>query len=236
MNARFQPMLAGLLLISGTVTGVIAAVLTQPILNASDSLAQAAAHPVAMTAAAFLCFLMAVSCAGVGLALYPILKPYGEGLAVSVVGFRLLEGAIQIAGSAALFSLLLVGQAARTGASVQSLGAVIQGANDWLSNGPMLLCWCIAALMYYAVFYRYRLVPRWLSGWGLIGITLTILAAVAVMLGALPSFGTVQSIANAPIMLQEMVFAGWLVARGIRLAQPAHPRGMLKDIPATAPA
>jgi hypothetical protein len=212
-------MLAGLLLISGTVTGVIAAVLTQPILSAPDYLAQAAAHPQAINLAAFLCFLMAVSCAGVGLAMYPILKPYSEGLAVSVVAFRTIEGVIQVLGSAALVSLLIVGQAQAGGPADSVTGALVKGANDWLGNGPMLLFWCIAAAMYYAVFYHHRLAPRWLSLWGLVGIGLTSVACVLVMLGALEPFGTVQSVANAPIMLQEMVFAGWLIAKGVRQAQ-----------------
>jgi hypothetical protein len=69
--------------------------------------------------------------------------------------------------------------------------------------------------MYYGIFYRYRLVPRWISGWGLIGITLTTIASVLVMFGVIPGFGTVQMIANLPIMPQEMVLAVWLIAKGI---------------------
>lgn len=69
--------------------------------------------------------------------------------------------------------------------------------------------------MYYGIFYRYRLVPRWLSAWGLIGITSTVITSTLVMLGAIPGFGTVQMIANLPIALQEMVFAVWLIAKGV---------------------
>ena len=60
----------------------------------------------------------------------------------------------------------------------------------------MLISWCIGAFMYYGIFYRYRLVPRWISAWGLIGITLTVVASILVMLEIIPGFGTVQMIAN----------------------------------------
>jgi hypothetical protein len=52
----------------------------------------------------------------------------------------------------------------------------------------------IGALMYYSVFHQFRLVPRWLTVWGLVGITLTIIGAVLVMLHLIPGFGTVQMV------------------------------------------
>jgi len=57
-----------------------------------------------------------------------------------------------------------------------------------------------------------------LSGWGLVGITLTIITSVLVLLGVIPGFGTVQMMANLPIALQEMVFAFWLIIKGIDLS------------------
>jgi len=45
----------------------------------------------------------------------------------------------------------------------------------------MPLAVSLSGLMYYAVFYQTRLVPRWLSGWGLVGTTLTIFITLLVM-------------------------------------------------------
>jgi hypothetical protein len=69
--------------------------------------------------------------------------------------------------------------------------------------------------MYYGVFYQHRLVPRWISAWGLVGITLATMASVLVMWGIIPGFGTIQTIANLPIFPQELVFAIWLIAKGV---------------------
>jgi len=38
---------------------------------------------------------------------------------------------------------------------------------------------------------------------------------VLVMLHIIPGFGTVQVVSSLPIALQEMVFAIWLIAKGV---------------------
>jgi hypothetical protein len=69
--------------------------------------------------------------------------------------------------------------------------------------------------MYYMAFYQHRLVPRWLSGWGMVSLTLAASFSLLVMIGIIPSFGTIQVVANLSILVQEMVFAVWLIAKGV---------------------
>jgi hypothetical protein len=190
--------------------------MTNPILQTPDYLARMAGEQTRFSIATNLYFLMAVSCAGIGLALFPILRRYDEGIAVGVVGFRLLEGMTQVIGAAGMATLSGLSRIQAETGALLAAGAAIKLSGDWLSNGPMLLCWCIAAWMYYSLFYRHRLVPRWLSIWGLAGIALTTIASILVMLNLLPAFGSIQTAANMPIMLQELVFAGWLVLKGVR--------------------
>jgi hypothetical protein len=148
------------------------------------------------------------------------MKKYSAGLAIGVVGFRVAEGILEILGGVVTIGLLALSQefvkaGAPDAAYFQTIGAIIKAGDAWLSNGAMLLCWCIGALMYYTVFYQYRFVPRWLSGWGLVGIALTTISGVLVMLHIIPGFGIIQVVASLPIALQEMVFAVWLIAKGI---------------------
>lgn len=219
-TSRANAVVVGVLFVIGTTTGIIAAMLSSPVLDAPDYLTNISANESQIIIRTFLVFLMGVACAGVGLALYPIMKKYSTGLAIGVVGFRVAEGILEILGGVTTIGLLALSQefvkaGAPDAAYFQTIGAIIQAGDAWLSNGAAVLLWCIGALMYYTVFYQYRLVPRWLSGWGLIGITLTTIAGMLVMLGVIPGFGTVQMIANLPIMPQEIVFAIWLIVKGI---------------------
>jgi hypothetical protein len=217
--------IVGALFIIATVAGASAASIGNPITNAPDYLTKIAAHEGPLIVGSFLQFLMAISCAGIGLGLYPLLKQYNAGMAIGVAGFRVIEAMIQILGGVSVIALLALSQqfvqaGAPEAVYFQSIGAVIKAGEAWLSNGAMLLCWCIGACMYYGIFYQYRLIPRWISGWGLVGITLTIISSVLVMLGILPGFGSVQIYSNLPIALQEMVFAVWLIAKGTHSGLP----------------
>ena len=219
-SVKMNAMIVGVLFIIGTVTGTIAAINSSPILDAPDYLTSIAANESQIIISTFLVFLEGVACAGIGLALYPIMKKYSTGLAIGVVGFRVAEGILEILGGVFTIGLLALSQEfVKAGAPdatyFQTIGAIIKAGDAWLINGATLLLWCIGASMYYSVFYQYRLVPRWLSGWGLVGITLATISSVLVMLHVIPGFGTVQMAFMPPIFLQEMVFAVWLIAKGI---------------------
>lgn len=219
-TGRTNAALVGVLFIIGTTTGMIAALLSSPILDAPNYLSRAVENEGTILGAAFLIFLMAVACAGIGLGLYPILRQYSIGLAMGVAGFRLIESVADVLGGLSLIALLALSRefvqaGAPDAVYFQTIGAIIKAASEWINNGVVLICWCIGAYMYYGIFYRYRLVPRWISAWGLIGITLASIASVLVMLGVIPGFGTVQTIANLPILPQEIVLAIWLIAKGV---------------------
>ena len=210
----------GVLFIIGTVSGALGAVIGLPILGAPDYLSQLSANEGQMLIYTLLMFIMGVACAGIGIALYPILKKYNEGQAIGVVGFRIIEGVGDIVVAICVIVLLALSQefvnaGAPEASYFQAAGVVVNAGIDWLSHGAMLLCWCIGACMYYSLFYQYRLVPRWLSVWGLVGITLVTIGGVLVMLHVIPGFGSVQMLLSLPIFPQEMVLAVWLIAKGV---------------------
>ncbi len=219
-SVRMNAMIVGVLFIIGTVTGTIAAINSSPILDAPDYLTSIAANESQIIISTFLIFLEGVACAGIGLALYPIMKKYSTGLAIGVVGFRVAEGIFEILGGVITIGLLALSQefvkaGAPDAAYFLTIGAIIRAGDAWLSNGATLLLWCVGALMYYTVFYQCRLVPRWLSIWGLAGIFLVTIGGVLVMLHVIPGFGSVQMLLNLPIFPQELVLAVWLIVKGV---------------------
>jgi hypothetical protein len=88
----------------------------------------------------------------------------------------------------------------------------------------------LGALMYYTLLYRARLVPRWLSVWGLAALVLMMTACLLALFSDNPVTG--YTFLFLPIAVQEIVLAIWLLVRGFSLthltaqasaaAQPLH--------------
>jgi hypothetical protein len=216
----------GVLFILGTVPALLVLPLYGNSVNAPDQLTAIAMNEGQMIILTAMKFLMGAACAGIGLALYPILRKYNEGLAFGAAGFRIIEGVVDVVGALLLVTLLTLSQeyliaGAPEASYFQTADVLINTGKDWLTNVAMLLTFGIGALMYYIVFYQFRLVPRWLSVWGLVAIIMTIISAVLVLFQFIPSAGTIQIVLNLPILPQEMVLAVWLIAKGINPAAVA---------------
>jgi len=156
---------------------------------------------------------MGLALAMVPVMLFPIFKKHNEALALGSVVFRgALEAAIYIAQAITLLLILAIGQetvkAGATDAShLQAFGTLLLQADHWLAN-MLSIVFSLGALMIYYIFYQSKLIPRWLSGWGLIGAVLYLAVPLASM------FGFELGILMLPLALQEMVLAVWLIVKG----------------------
>lgn len=222
ISMRKNATLIGVLFILATLMGVVAAAIFNPIFSSADYLPSLYDHRVQAIMGSLLIFGMAMCCAGVGISLYPVLRKFSEGAAIGSAGFRIIESMIQVVSALVIICLIALSKeyvlADNTlKINLQSTGSVLKAGNDWLNNSAMLLSWGVAAIIYYSAFYEFKLVPRWLSAWGLIGISLTIITSVMMVFN--PDFSTIQTIANMPIALQEMVLAVWLIVKGFTLPE-----------------
>lgn len=219
---RKTAVIVGVLFIIGTVSGILSGVVTAPIradamypLNVSTSETQ-------WIAGTLLVSLMGLSLAMMPVMLYPILKKHNEVLALGAVLFR---GAIEaISYAVMVISMLLmvtvselyVNTGAADTSNIKFLGTMLTATKDWTEMWGALV-FSIGALMIYIPFYQTKLVPRWLSGWGLIGGVLYFAANLVGLLGqqhVAPEIGVGLGLLLVPTAIQEMVFAIWLIAKG----------------------
>ncbi len=222
---------AGVLFIVATVTGVVGTQLSTPIVNGSEYLTKMSASANQISAGALLEFIAAGSCAGIAIALFPVLRDWSVSLALGSVVFRSIEAAMYGVAAVTLLALLSVSrQFAGVGlgnrASFQALGDALLSVRQ-LTSLAGVMAFTVGALLYYYVFYRSRLLPRWLSGWGMAAILLMMVACVLAVFSHTPV--TSYIVLALPIAVQEMVLAVWLIVKGFSspaalLAQPATER------------
>lgn len=210
---------AGLMFIIATVGALASTALLTPILSAPDYLARISANEGQVLLGAFLQLVAGLACPAIALALYPVLRKDSEGLALGSVGFRLIEGALYVVLVVVLLLLVTLSRetvdaGAPAASASQVPGALLMAARDWLGPVAAVVTFGLGAFMYYLVLYRARLIPRWLSGWGLVGVTLVIASGVLVLFGLAAPLSTPQVVLALPIAVQEMVLAVWLIAKG----------------------
>jgi hypothetical protein len=105
---------------------------------------------------------------------------------------------------------MLSAEAASPGAlHFQTLSALLVATQGSITAHVTSIAFCLGSLMFYYLFYQSRLIPRWLSIWGLPGAILYLVSPLFDMLGN--GFGLLM----APLAVAEIVLAVWLIARGL---------------------
>ncbi len=221
MNAcRKTATLAAVLFLIALFFDLIASSIYQPILNAPDYLATVYPNKLRVTAGILLDVICAPAMILIPIVLFPLFKKFDERLALGYVVFRLLEGILFIL--LAINSLSLISLSRdylRSGAPdvslFQALGNSIHAEIEWTTL-LYILVFTLGALLFYSLLFRSKLIPRWLSGWGLFAAVFLSTGALLHlfgMFGAMPLMKVMPFFAP-PIGLQELVMSIWLIVKG----------------------
>jgi hypothetical protein len=212
---------AGVLFIVATVADVISRVaFLTPVLGLPDPLAAVSANETRVVLGAALLFVGAAAAAGIAIAMYPAMRGHGEALALGSVGFRLIESTVYLGIVVCLLILVAMGEEAVSSGDPVAFAVpatLVLAAREALGQ-VSVLAFATGATMYYWLFYRSRMVPRWLSAWGFVAIASLVVSVVLVLAGVAEPMSPPQVLLAAPIGVQELVLAGWLIAKGFRPA------------------
>ncbi len=211
--------IVGVLFILASATAIIGGSLLLP-LTEPDYLSEVAANAGQIVSGVLLELVLVVSVVGIAVLLYPVLKRVDEGLAMGYVGARTLEAVLLMVAAVTGLVVLSLGEGLGTASGVELVGDSFLFVRDWTYLIGSMVMLGVSALILNSLLYRSRLVPGWLSLWGLIG------GALILVRGLIETFGTefsgvVQGVFAAPIALQEMVLAVWLIIKGFEVTQPA---------------
>jgi hypothetical protein len=219
---RKLAIIAGVLWIIYTSVDILSSLFTGSI-TSTNYLVSVSENAGLVGTGALLLFIGGACASGIAISLYPVLKKFNAGLALGAVGFRISEGVLRfVAVCGYLLLITLSQQFVKAGAPdssyFQTLGALVYAGNRWVGNVASLLAFTIGALLIYIIFYRTKLVPRWLSGWGIVAAILGMLSCVLVLVGLIAPFGTEQIAIAIPMLPQEYVLAAWLIVKGFNPA------------------
>ncbi len=217
-NFRKHAISAGILFIIYTSVDVLSSLFIGPV-TAPNYLVSVSENVALVGTGAFLLIIGGVCASGIAISLYPVLKKFNAVLALGAVGYRISEGVLRIVSVCALLSIITLSQlfvkaGAPDSSYFQTLGALLYAGFRWVGNVGSLLAFSIGCTLYYIIFYRTNLVPRWISVWGLIFGISGIVSCALVSIGLIAPFGTEQVVMVFPMLPQEIVLAVWLIVKG----------------------
>jgi hypothetical protein len=76
----------------------------------------------------------------------------------------------------------------------------------------------INTMMYSYIFYKTKLVPKFIPILGMTGATLVFLEALLVMFGVIQQVSVWGSILALPVAANEMILAVWLIVKGFNVS------------------
>ena len=163
----------------------------------------------------FILFAAGAVTVGISLAAYPFLRQHSEVAALGFLAVSTIWFAVQAVDNAHILSLLSLSQRFAEGGApntevLASLAAAARSTRRWMHYTELLVidAWF---LMLYGLFYRFSLVPRLLTGFG-VAVALVHTAAIT-----LPVFlGYPNVLVLAYLMpVSHLALAGWLLVKGI---------------------
>jgi hypothetical protein len=215
-STRRLAVITGVLFILATLTGPLLATPLTPDRTGTDYLIRFSEHTNQTAGGVLLWIISAFTGAGIAIAMYPVLKERNTGLALGSVIFRTIEATFYLVGKVSLLSLLTLGQQFMTAGTadrmiLQAIGNLLGSMYDHAAL-VAVFAFCLGAFMYYYLLFQSRLIPRWLSGFGIVAIILMMAACVLALFSG--NLITSYIPLAAPIAVQEIVLGVWLIVKG----------------------
>ena len=94
----------------------------------------------------------------------------------------------------------------------QAVGNSIHAQNNWTTL-IYIIFFTLGAMMFYSLLYKSKLLPRFISIWGLIAAAFLLIGALIGLFDLYPLV-KVMSVFSPPIILNEFTLAVWLIVKG----------------------
>ena len=180
--------------------------------NIADSITTISAKSMQIQLSIFFDLITSFGIIILGVLLYEALKKQNGIIALVALGMYIAESitlAISKIGTYSLLSTSL--QFVKTGEAhslfLKNLITIIFDAERFGYNVHMLF-FCIGALMFYYLFFRSKIIPVWLSIWGLTAVSLCLIGTLLVMF-----FDIKILVMILPNVLFEIFIGIWLIAK-----------------------
>lgn len=210
--------IVGVLFLTAMVASLVGGGLVESVLSAPDYLTAIPENETQVIMGVFLELINAIAVLGIGVLMFPILRLHNEVMALGYLGFRIVESVFCCVIVISPLSLMTLSQEySKAGASdasyFQTVGTLSIAERASVAGLLIPVALGLGALLFYSLLYQSRLLPRFISVWGLIGVVL-ILALNLLSTSGLEVGISVGLVLALPIILNEVFLGVWLIVKG----------------------
>jgi hypothetical protein len=208
--------IVGALFLIAMVTSLVGGLWLESIISAPDTLINVSANETQVVVGVLLELANGIAVIGIAVMMFPIFKKHDEALALGYVALRIIEAVLIIAALIIPLALIAVSQeyvnaAPQDASYLQAAGTSFLAARAVLAGQMLGIFFGLAALVFYYLLHKMRLVPRFISIWGLIAAVLVLAWNLVEIFGISVSFGMILAL---PIILNEIFLGFWLIVKG----------------------
>jgi hypothetical protein len=218
-TSRRTAVIVGVLFLAGYVGVFAGGAIYGPVLNSPDYLSNAYPNRIRVIIGMLIEVLLNdIPVVGIGVMLFPVLKKHGEGMALWYAGNRIIEAVTILVSAISALTVITISReyiaaGAMDTSHFQAAGALALAGRYWAFDVIHTALFIVGSLILFSILYKSRLVPRFISIWGLI--STASLTAANVLGSADPTQGfQIASVLLFPIMTSEALLAIWLIAKG----------------------
>lgn len=212
-TGRIVGVLSLLLVVGGILTNFV---LTASLFGEPGFLIGAAGHSSQIGLSALVGVAMGLVSIGIAVILYPIFRQQSQTLALFYFALVIAGFALTVVENINVMSMLSLSQAyAKAGGAQQEmyegLRIVVSSARNWTHYISLIVSGC-TLFVFYTGMFRFALIPRLISVFGLLAVCLQLIAV------SMPLFGHhVDLRLIMPVGICQIVLALWLIAKGFRV-------------------
>lgn len=208
--------IVGALFLIAMVTSLVGGIWLESLISAPDYLETVSANQTQVIIGVLLELINVIAVVGIAVLMFPILNMYSKNIARGYFGFRILESALLVVAVISPLLLITLSQEYLTSgvpdkSYFHTIGTLLITGRAYLTGLLVALFFSMGALLFYYLLYQSKLVPRFISVWGLIGVVLVLTWNLLETFGISISIGIIFGLT---IILNEIFLGIWLILKG----------------------
>jgi hypothetical protein len=212
----------GVLFLTVNITFIIGVSLLEPLIATPVDFLNISENETMLLLGVLFELVNGIAYVSIAILMFPKLKRRNESLALGYIGIRMIEFVMQIIVDLSPLALLTISQefvqaSAPVASSYQVLASMLLGVRYW-GFQMISLTFGLSALFFYSALYQSKLIPRWISIWGLIAVVLVLTNLMLVLFAITEDFGIITGL---PMLLNELFLGVWLIIKGFNSTENA---------------